>query len=131
MININIVANDSEKVAKVVIIDDSNRVLMLKRSSYMEKFAGEWDLPGGHIKIGEDFEVGMKREVEEETGLSVDSLTFVTQIENLSFYFCKYPEKPIKLSHEHTSFRFFSKKDLDADKKFEKVALKALEMKND
>ena len=96
----------------------------------MEKFAGEWDLPGGHIKIGEDFEVGMKREVEEETGLSVDSLTFVTQIENLSFYFCKYPEKPIKLSHEHTSFRFFSKKDLDADKKFEKANRKSKKVMN-
>ncbi len=129
MIKLNIVANDSRQVAKVVIIDSLDRVLMLKRSSYVSKFAGEWDLPGGHVKIGEDFEVGMKREVKEETNLSVENLTFVTKIENLSFYFCKYPKKPIKLSHEHTSFRFFSKQDLDVDKKFEKVALKALEMK--
>ena len=65
MIKINIVHNDSRQVAKVVIIDDHNRVLMLKRSNYMDKYAGEWDLPGGHIKVGEDFLDGMKREVKE------------------------------------------------------------------
>ena len=76
MININIVNNDSRQVAKVVIIDDHNRVLMLKRSNYMDKYAGEWDLPGGHIRVGEDFLVGMKREVKEETNLDVENLKF-------------------------------------------------------
>ena len=71
MININIVPNDSREVAKVVIIDDSNRVLMLKRSDYVDKYAGEWDLPGGHIKVGEELDTGMKREVKEETGLDI------------------------------------------------------------
>ena len=131
MIRVNIVPNDSKKVAKVIIINGSNHVLMLKRSSYVDKFVGEWDLPGGHIQVGEDFEVGMKREVKEETDLSVDKCTFVDRLDNLDFYWCAYPEKPIKLSHEHTEFRFFAKKDLDPTGKFEKMALKALEMKND
>ena len=67
MIRVKIVPNDSRQVAKVVIIDDNDRVLMLKRSGYMDKYAGEWDLPGGHIQVGEDFQTGMKREVKEET----------------------------------------------------------------
>ena len=37
----------------------------------MDKFAGEWDLPGGHIQVGEEFETGMKREVKEETNIDV------------------------------------------------------------
>ena len=129
MIRVNIVPKDSDKVAKVIIINDDNRVLMLKRSDYMDKFAGEWDLPGGHIQVGEKFETGMKREVKEETGLTIGDCTFVGKIDNLDFYYCQYPEKPIKLSHEHTAFRFFSKNNLDPSGKFEKMALKALEMK--
>lgn len=129
MIKLNIVPNDSNQVAKVIIINDDNHVLMLKRSDYMDKFAGEWDLPGGHIQVGEDFETGMKREVKEETNLDIGNCTFVGKIDNLDFYYCDYPEKPIKLSHEHTSFRFFSKNSLDTSGKFERMAIKALEMR--
>ena len=131
MIRVNIVANDSREVAKVVIINDNNHVLMLKRSDYIDKFAGEWDLPGGHIQIGEELDTGMRREVKEETGLDIGECTFIEKIDNLNFYYCDYTDKPIKLSHEHTKFRFFSKKDLNPNNKFEKVALKALESKND
>ncbi len=128
MIKVNIVANDSKKVAKVVIIDSEDRVLMLKRSNYVEKYAGHWDLPGGHIKVGEDFEIGMKREVKEETDLDIENVIFVDKIDNLDFYTCTYNDKPINISHEHTGFRFFKKEDLDPKNKFEKMALKALEM---
>ena len=131
MIRVKIVPKDSRKVAKVIIINADDHILMLKRSDYVDKFAGQWDLPGGHIQVGEDFEVGMKREVKEETGLDVGECEFVDKIENLDFYWCDCPDKPIKLSHEHTQFRFFPKKDLDPKGKFEKMALKALEMKND
>ena len=131
MIRVKIVPKDSRKVTKVIIINADDHILMLKRSDYVDKFAGEWDLPGGHIQVGEDFEVGMKREVKEETGLDVGECTFVDKIDNLDFYWCECPDKPIKLSHEHTEFRFFPKKDLDPKGKFEKMALKALEMKND
>lgn len=129
MIKLNIVPNDSNQVAKVIIINDDNHVLMLKRSDYVDKFAGEWDLPGGHIQVGEEFETGMKREVKEETNLDIGNCTFVGKIDNLDFYYCDYPKKPIKLSHEHTSFRFFSKNSLDASGKFERMAIKALEMR--
>ena len=48
-----------------------------------------------------------------------------------TFFYCSYTNKPIKVSDEHVGFRFFKKDDLDSDKKFEKMALKALEMRYD
>jgi 8-oxo-dGTP diphosphatase len=129
MIRVKIVPNDSRQVAKVVIIDDHSRVLMLKRSDYVDRFAGEWDLPGGHIRIGEDFQVGMEREVKEETNLDISNVKFVEKIDNLDFYTCSYNGEPIKISNEHTEYEFFSKKDLNPNGKFEKIAIKAMEMK--
>lgn len=131
MIRVKIVPNDIETVAKVVLIDDEDRVLFLKRSDYMDKFAGEWDLPGGHLKQNESLIDGLRREVLEESGLSVRDPRLIEVQKNLHFFYAKYDSEPIKISHEHTDFKFFDKKDLDPKEKFQKVALKALEMKND
>ncbi len=129
MIRINIVDNDISTVAKVVLIDEKNRVLFLKRSSYVKKFANEWDLPGGHLKKNETLESGLGREVHEETGLDVRDPMFITQIDNLHFFYAPYDSQQIKLSHEHVDYKFFEKNELDLSEKFQKVALKALEKK--
>lgn len=130
-IRINIVPNDISTVAKVVIIDDKGRVLFLKRSNYMKKFAGEWDLPGGHLKDNESLFEGLEREVEEETGLSISEPKLISIDNNLHFFYCNYDSQPVKISHEHTEYRFFDKNDLDPTQKFQKIAINALEMKND
>ena len=128
-IRINIVPNDIITVAKVVIIDNKDRVLFLKRSNYMDKFAGEWDLPGGHLKGNESLLEGLKREVKEETGLSVSDPKLITIDNNLHFFYCNYDSQPVKISHEHTDYLFFNKNDLDPTQKFQKIAISALEMK--
>lgn len=130
-IRINIVPNDISTVAKAVIIDNKGRVLFLRRSDYMKKFAGEWDLPGGHLKDNESLFEGLEREVEEETGLSVSEPKLISIDNNLHFFYCNYDSQPVKISHEHTEYRFFDKNDLDPTQKFQKIAINALEMKND
>ena len=130
-IRINIVPNDISTVAKVVIIDNKDRVLFLKRSNYMDKFSGEWDLPGGHLKGNESLFEGLEREVEEETGLSVSEPKLISIDNNLHFFYCNYDSRPVKISHEHTEYRFFDKNDLDPAQKFQKIAISALEMRND
>jgi len=127
MIKVNIVKNDIDAVAKAVIIDSKNRTLFLKRSSYVKKFAKEWDLPGGHLKENESLEAGLEREVEEETQIQIRNPSFITQIDNLHFFMVKYNSQQISLSHEHTDYKFFEKEELDPGEKFHKVALKALE----
>lgn len=62
---------------KVVIFDDTGRCLLLKRSSHSKGNPGKWDLPGGKVDSGEDFDRALIREVVEETGLRI-SLTRVT-----------------------------------------------------
>ncbi len=94
---------DSQRVAKVVIID-GDEILLLKRSNYLKKHKGEWDLPGGHLHIGEDIEAGLKREVYEETGLSIEGPEFVFKKGNDSFFIVKSKYSEITLSKEHRSW---------------------------
>jgi len=66
-------AHHSVSVAGVV-INDHNEVLVIKRRDN-----GQWEPPGGILELGETFEQGVRREVLEETGVSVtvDRLTGV------------------------------------------------------
>jgi ADP-ribose pyrophosphatase YjhB (NUDIX family) len=45
-------------------------VVLVKRR--FEPLAGQWSLPGGALEVGETLEAAIAREVEEETGLTVD-----------------------------------------------------------
>jgi len=56
---------------KVVIFDDAGRCLVLKRSRHSKGNPGKWDLPGGKVDSGEDFDRALIREVMEETGLRI------------------------------------------------------------
>jgi len=131
MIKVKIVQDDIDTVAKVILIDQKKRVLFLKRSLYVNKFSGEWDLPGGHLKADEALLDGLNREVKEETSLDVRQPVFITKIDNLHFFRANYDSQPVKLSHEHTDYRFFERDELDPNEKFQKVALQALESIDD
>jgi 8-oxo-dGTP diphosphatase len=48
------------------------KVLLLKES---KKLSGQWELPGGGLNFGEDIHQGLKREIEEETGMRVKSIS--------------------------------------------------------
>jgi ADP-ribose pyrophosphatase YjhB (NUDIX family) len=57
-----------------IVIDDNGRVLVIRRRDN-----GRWEPPGGVLELEESFEDGVRREVEEETGVpvTVDQLTGV------------------------------------------------------
>lgn len=54
------------------VIAEHGRIIVLRRAARMPYRPGHWDLPGGHLALGEDFEQCLRREVGEETGLEVE-----------------------------------------------------------
>jgi 8-oxo-dGTP diphosphatase len=52
-----------------------NRVLIIRRGG--EPLKGQWSIPGGLVELGEDLISGVKRELKEETGLSVEPLEVI------------------------------------------------------
>jgi 8-oxo-dGTP diphosphatase len=47
------------------------KILLFKEP---KKLSGKWELPGGGLNFGEDIQEGLKREIEEETGIKIKSL---------------------------------------------------------
>lgn len=65
--------NEQVLCASAFIYHDG-KVLAVRRSDHETSFAGYYEIPGGHIEIGESYEAGLQREVKEETGLDVTVL---------------------------------------------------------
>ena len=103
---------DTDKIAKAVVIKDG-KALLLKRSNYMKKYAGEWDLPGGHVQEEESIEDGLRREVEEETGLKIKSPKKLSSDGRMHYYRAEADSSEVKLSEEHTEYKFVSAEDLE------------------
>ena len=60
----------------------AGRVLLIERGQ--EPLKGEWSLPGGALEVGERLEEGVVREVEEETGLRVETAGVVEVFDRIS-----------------------------------------------
>lgn len=55
------------------------RVLLIRRGRPPR--LGQWSLPGGAQQLGETLEEAIRREVREETGLALDTVSFLTTVD--------------------------------------------------
>ena len=99
-----------------IIFDDQNRVLLCHRRDY-----DLWNLPGGGMEHGESPWDGVKREVEEETGLKVEIDRFVgvyskpDKNEVVFSFTCKPMGGHITLNDEADRIEYFSVNELPSN----------------
>jgi len=77
-------------VAVAVLRDAAGRVLVAQRLPH-QHLAGLWEFPGGKVEPGESLFDGMRREIREELGITVEQLAPLLRIEHT------YPEKTVLL----------------------------------
>ena len=112
--------------AAVLVVDEQNRLLLMKRSD-----SGCWGPPGGAVEPGEVVETAARREAREETGLEVGEMTLFGVFSGPELYY-KYPNGDevynvtivyvsqdlsgdIHLNGEHTEWRWFRPVDIPAN----------------
>lgn len=107
-------------VAKALLKDPSNNLLLLNRGLTHPNFPGHFDLPGGEVENGESWSVAVAREVNEESGIKIDAdqLEMVFKRQHPTVLHVLYvshlnEERPdVKLSWEHSNFQWITIKDL-------------------
>jgi 8-oxo-dGTP pyrophosphatase MutT (NUDIX family) len=62
------------RIATVILVDERGWLLLQERDEHAPVSPEEWGLVGGHVEEGEDWDAALAREMQEETGLTVDGL---------------------------------------------------------
>ena len=110
----------SHRIAANAYLVHNDTFLLLKRAN--TPFI--WGPPGGKLQIDEDPLVGLQREVREETNLLIKVFQPVTtwfgnfnDLPLLSIdYLCTCEKNTVRLSHEHSDYRWLPIDDLRRDK---------------
>jgi mutator protein MutT len=113
-----------KEVASCIILDDQDKILILKRSQTDPWKPGWWDLPGGHVDPGEKPIEGATREADEEANLTVRNLIEVDSVpfdKIIKFFFITtdwegevdFKPNPKSGFTEHDDFRWVTIEELE------------------
>lgn len=62
-----------EPTTGALVFNKKKEILLIKSA----KWHGKYVMPGGHIELGEKYQEALKREIKEETGLSISKIDFI------------------------------------------------------
>jgi len=92
-----------------------NRKILLLKPTITHGSIKGWDAPGGHVEPGESIHEALRREIKEETGLSLIKSKYLQKLyinqKNYLIYLCKVGGSKVKLSNEHLSFKWIVPKE--------------------
>ncbi len=123
--------------ANMIILNDKDEVLLLKRAEKEDIFVGFWSLPGGGLKGDEDFERAVHREITEETSCRIVSMEYFRsyfyavsqELHVRSVYFFGTVKGKVKIDSESSEFGWF-KLDVVDDEGF-KIAFNQRDVLSD
>ena len=99
----------------VAILDENQKLLILKRPAWVSWAPGKWGFPGGAVEAGETPMDAAIRETKEETTLDVKNLRGVgLQLPAglYAFYTDSY-SGTVKIDHEHEDWRWASRNEIE------------------
>ena len=98
--------------------------MIVKRNENDELYPGAWEFPGGHLENGETLKDGLKRELEEEIGFTIEFNPIITHyydeikekngilVHDLEIDFIVNVDSSkvnVKLSNEHSDYKWVTK----------------------
>ncbi len=109
------------KILVKAIVYYNDRILILRRSKD-ESLEGTWDFPGGKLNFLEEKIKSVKREIREETGLTLGGIKEIASTELIikkkkkhyliTFFKIEARTNKIKLSKEHDSYLWIKPKEI-------------------
>ena len=105
LVNLLVEKRDTNRVSKII-ATTGGKILLLQKKN------GSYELPGGHIEVGESPLDGAKREFEEETGISLKNPKQIASSSSRVLYKAKLNNTNIKISDEYKGYKFVSQKDI-------------------
>ena len=105
-----------------LLLDDADRLLLLRRAPGAKLGAGQWGLPAGGIETGETPAAAAARELEEEIGpghvtRALDYRgplrdTFYGGRYEIHLFLARWLSGTVRLNHEHTAFAWVGQGDI-------------------
>jgi len=106
-------------VGAIIRLKGSNKILLVKRSEKLDWMPGEWEIIYGRLDQHETLELGLVREVKEESGLenliigSISRRWHIYRGEKCAHneligltFICETNQQGIRLSSEHTEYQW-------------------------
>lgn len=117
-----LVFNVTRVTVQIIVENEKGEILFLKRNQ--QPLKGTWNTPGGFLEPHETLEAAAKRELKEETGISVKKLFYFGSYPDSYFhqnvdgwilavgFFVRLKNPKLKLNSESSEAIFFDKKKI-------------------